>query len=90
LQSWVDETDIDGFNLAYAVTPDTFSDIVDWLVPELQRRGVYKHEYAPGTLREKLFGRGARLQAPHPAATYRHWSSKPVMGPIRASEHEPA
>jgi long-chain alkane monooxygenase len=38
------------------------------LVPELQRRGVYKQDYAPGTLREKLFGRGAQLQAPHPAA----------------------
>jgi alkanesulfonate monooxygenase len=73
LQAWVEETDVDGFNLAYAVTPETFSDVVDLLVPELQRRGVYKTEYAPGTLREKLFGRGPYLQAPHPAAGYRHW-----------------
>ena len=60
LSDWVEETDVDGFNLAYAVTPETFADIVDLVVPELQRRGVYKHEYAPGTLREKLFGRGPR------------------------------
>ena len=73
LQAWVDETDVDGFNLAYAVTPETFSDVVDLLVPELQRRGVYKTEYAPGTLREKLFGRSSYLEAPHPAASYRHW-----------------
>jgi alkanesulfonate monooxygenase SsuD/methylene tetrahydromethanopterin reductase-like flavin-dependent oxidoreductase (luciferase family) len=67
-QSWVAEADIDGFNLAYAVTPETFIDIVDLVVPELQRRGVYKLEYAPGTLREKLFGAGrARLPASHPA-----------------------
>jgi FMN-dependent oxidoreductase (nitrilotriacetate monooxygenase family) len=67
-QSWVDETGIDGFNLAYAVTPETFVDIVDLVVPELQRRGVYKREYAPGTLREKLFGQGlARLGTCHPA-----------------------
>jgi long-chain alkane monooxygenase len=42
------------------------------LVPELTRRGRYKKEYAPGTLREKLFGAGrARLNAQHPAARYR-------------------
>ena len=41
-------------------------------VPELTRRGRYKAEYAPGTLREKLFGVGrARLNEQHPAARYR-------------------
>jgi alkanesulfonate monooxygenase SsuD/methylene tetrahydromethanopterin reductase-like flavin-dependent oxidoreductase (luciferase family) len=90
LQSWVAETDIDGFNLAYAVTPETFSDIVDLLVPELQRRGVYKQDYAPGTLREKLFGRGAHLTAPHPAAGYRHWMPHSAGDKVRADEHEPA
>ncbi|BDH46922.1 hypothetical protein TUM12370_29660 [Salmonella enterica subsp. enterica serovar Choleraesuis] len=71
LQSWVEETDVDGFNLAYAVTHETFSDVVTWLVPELQRRGVYKREYQPGTLREKLHGGGPRLADNHPAAGYR-------------------
>src|SRR6201999_4211491 len=61
MQEWVDDTDVDGFNLAYAVTHETFSDIVEHLVPELQKRGVYKRSYAPGTLREKLFGAGPRL-----------------------------
>ena len=78
LQAWIDETDVDGFNLAYAVTPETFSDVVDLLVPELQRRGVYQREYAPGTLREKLFGHGPYLEAPHPAADYRHWLKRPA------------
>ena len=59
LEEWVEETDVDGFNLAYAVTHETFSDIVTYLVPELQRRGVYKRDYAPGTLREKLFSGSA-------------------------------
>jgi alkanesulfonate monooxygenase SsuD/methylene tetrahydromethanopterin reductase-like flavin-dependent oxidoreductase (luciferase family) len=72
LQEWVAETDVDGFNLAYAVTPGTFVDLVDLLVPELQRRGAYKTTYRPGTLREKLFGQGARLSPEHPAAGYRH------------------
>jgi len=69
LMEWVEATDVDGFNLAYAVTPESFEDFVELVVPELQRRGVYKREYRPGTLREKLFGAGhARLAPPHPAA----------------------
>jgi long-chain alkane monooxygenase len=71
LQEWVAETDVDGFNLAYAVTHETFQDIVDHLVPELQKRGIYKTEYANGTLREKLFNCGARLPESHPGARYR-------------------
>jgi long-chain alkane monooxygenase len=73
MESWIADTDIDGFNLAYVVTPETFVDIADLLVPELQRRGRYKTEYAPGTLREKLFpGGGPRLGAHHPAAIPRN------------------
>ncbi|WP_171891675.1 LLM class flavin-dependent oxidoreductase, partial [Pseudomonas aeruginosa] len=71
LQEWVEDTDVDGFNLAYALAHETFSDVVELLVPELQKRGVYKTEYAPGTLREKLFGDGPRLPDSHPAAGYR-------------------
>jgi FMN-dependent oxidoreductase (nitrilotriacetate monooxygenase family) len=70
MESWMDETDLDGFNLAFAVRPETFESVVDLLVPELQRRGRYKQRYAEGTLREKLFGR-ARLAVPHPAAAAR-------------------
>ncbi|MGR8949767.1 MAG: LLM class flavin-dependent oxidoreductase [Gammaproteobacteria bacterium] len=71
MQAWVDETGIDGFNLAYTVMPECVTDFVDLVVPELQRRGIYKTEYAEGTAREKIFGKGPRLQAPHPAAKYR-------------------
>jgi FMN-dependent oxidoreductase (nitrilotriacetate monooxygenase family) len=71
MQEWVEDTDVDGFNLAYAVTPETFEDTVDLLVPELQKRGVYKTEYRQGTLREKLFGKAPRLELPHPGARYR-------------------
>lgn len=71
LQQWVEDTDVDGFNLAYAITPGTFEDIVGYVVPELQRRGAYPTAYRPGTLREKLFGDGPYLQAPHPAAAFR-------------------
>jgi alkanesulfonate monooxygenase len=71
LEAWAEAADLDGFNLAYALMPETFADVVDYLVPELQRRGAFKQEYAPGTYREKLFGRGPRLEHTHPAATRR-------------------
>ncbi|WP_337268493.1 LLM class flavin-dependent oxidoreductase [Oryzifoliimicrobium ureilyticus] len=71
LQEWVTDTDVDGFNIAYAVTPGSFEDIVNHIVPELQKRGVYPTAYREGTLREKLFGAGAYLPEEHPAARYR-------------------
>jgi FMN-dependent oxidoreductase (nitrilotriacetate monooxygenase family) len=80
LIGWVEDTDVDGFNLAYAVTPETFADFVDLVVPELQRRGRYKLDYAPGTLREKLYGEGrGRLGADHPAARFRHIADAPAQ-----------
>ena len=43
---------MDGFNLTYVVTPGTFADVVEYVVPELQARGAYPTAYEPGTLRE--------------------------------------
>ena len=71
LQEWVEETDVDGFNIAYAVTPDSFEDVVGHVVPELQKRGVYPTAYKPGTLREKLFGDRPYLPVNHPANGFR-------------------
>ncbi len=70
LLDWVERTGVDGLNLASAVMPETLEGVVEFLVPELQRRGRYKTRYAPGTLRRKLFGRD-RLAPPHPAAAFR-------------------
>lgn len=71
LIDWVEDTDVDGFNLAYAITPGTFEDIVEFIVPELQARGAYPTDYVEGTLRNKLFGKGDRVQDSHRAANYR-------------------
>jgi len=92
LERWVEATGVDGFNLAYAVRPDTFAEIVNLVVPELQRRGRYKTDYAPGTLREKLFGPGrARLGASHPAARYRRErrgeADRPLREALRNGQH---
>ena len=79
LESWVEATGVDGFNLAYVVAHETFADIVDLVVPELQRRGRYRTAYEAGPLREKLFGPGrARTAPPHPAARHRHQAALPA------------
>lgn len=70
-EGWV-RAGVDGFNLAYMVTPGSFVDFIDGVVPLLQRRGLMQTDYQDGTLREKLFGPGrARLTDTHPAAQYR-------------------
>ncbi|WP_127088617.1 LLM class flavin-dependent oxidoreductase [Aquabacter cavernae] len=70
--SWVEETDVDGFNLVRTVMPESLEAIVDLLIPELQSRGAFKTAYRDGSLREKLFPDiGARLPARHPGAGFR-------------------
>ncbi|MGR6844759.1 LLM class flavin-dependent oxidoreductase [Acinetobacter baumannii] len=71
LQQWVEDTDVDGFNLAYILAHQTFADVVEFIVPELQKRGVYQTSYAQGTLREKLFGAGPYLPENHRGSKYR-------------------
>jgi alkanesulfonate monooxygenase SsuD/methylene tetrahydromethanopterin reductase-like flavin-dependent oxidoreductase (luciferase family) len=66
-----EQTDVDGFNLAYAVTPGTWEDVIEFVVPELRARGVYPEGSTPGSLRHKLFGRGDRLPAEHRGAGFR-------------------
>ncbi len=70
LMAWVAETDVDGFILSRTVAPECFADFIDLVVPELQRRGVFKQAYAPGPLRQKLSGH-PRLPPTHPAAQHR-------------------
>jgi len=71
LAGWIEGADVDGFILSRTVTPECFEDFVNLVVPELQRRGLYKESYAAGTLREKLFGGGRLLPPGHPAAAAR-------------------
>ena len=71
LMQWV-RAGVDGFNLAYMITPGTFRDFIDGVVPVLQRRGLMQTEYGEGVFREKLFGKGrSRLVDRHTGARYR-------------------
>ncbi|BBI32205.1 LLM class flavin-dependent oxidoreductase [Cohnella abietis] len=73
MQTWMEKTGIDGFNLGHLVTPGSLKEVIDLVVPILQERGVYKREYEQGTMREKLFGAGqSRLSERHPGASYRY------------------
>ena len=71
LEAWLDDTGIDGFNLAFAVAHESMRDVVELIVPELQRRGRYRREYAGGTLRGQLLGAGPRLPESHPGRQVR-------------------
>lgn len=71
LGSWVTEGEIDGFNLTRTVTPESYEDFIDIVIPELQERGLYKTGYDDGSLRNKIFREGDRLPARHLAAGYR-------------------
>jgi FMN-dependent oxidoreductase (nitrilotriacetate monooxygenase family) len=70
LAAWVEEADVDGFNLTRTVTPESVEAFVDLVVPELQDRGLYKTAYEEGPLRQKLFG-APRLPDRHRAAQFR-------------------
>ena len=54
LQEWFEEGLADGFMIQPAYFPGAFDDFVDLVVPELQRRGIFRREYAGTTLREHM------------------------------------
>ncbi|MFP7760469.1 LLM class flavin-dependent oxidoreductase [Marisediminicola sp. LYQ134] len=70
IEGWVGATGLDGFNLRQFVTPGTIEDFVEHVVPELQRRGLYRTSYESPTLRGRLFGHD-RLPDTHEGARYR-------------------
>ena len=79
MEKWIKEADLDGFNLSPVVQPQSWEDIVDLLVPELQRRGIYWDDYEVpgGTLRENAQGRGhSRLRTDHVGSSFRFHSSR--------------
>lgn len=54
LIEWVDQEAADGFNLMPPYFPGGFTDFIDLVIPELQKRGVFRTEYEGKTLRENL------------------------------------
>jgi FMN-dependent oxidoreductase (nitrilotriacetate monooxygenase family) len=69
MSRWMQVADLDGFNIARIVAHETMENFIAMVVPEMQRRGLYKTAYLPGTFREKLLGYGPGIRD-HPAAKF--------------------
>jgi FMN-dependent oxidoreductase (nitrilotriacetate monooxygenase family) len=54
MEEWVTTGACDGFNIMPALLPHTLRQFVDLVVPELQRRGLFRTAYQGTTLRENL------------------------------------
>ena len=54
MEEWVSEGGCDGFNIMPPLFPSGLKDFIDLIVPELQRRGLFRTEYEGATLRENL------------------------------------
>ena len=54
MQHWLESEACDGFNIMVSDLPTGLEDVAAKLVPELQRRGIFRTEYEGKTLRENL------------------------------------
>jgi FMN-dependent oxidoreductase (nitrilotriacetate monooxygenase family) len=54
MERWLHERACDGFNVMFPFVPRGLDEFVDRVVPELQRRGLFRREYTGRTLREHL------------------------------------
>jgi FMN-dependent oxidoreductase (nitrilotriacetate monooxygenase family) len=54
MEVWLAGSACDGFNVMFPYLPGGIDDFVDKVVPELQRRGLFRREYAGTTLRDNL------------------------------------
>ena len=54
MEQWLIKQGSDGFNVMFPFLPEGLNDFVDKVIPELQRRGIFRREYEGKTLRENL------------------------------------
>lgn len=52
MEFWLEERGSDGFVVMFPFLPEGVNDFVDFVVPELQRRGIFRKEYEGTTLRD--------------------------------------
>jgi alkanesulfonate monooxygenase SsuD/methylene tetrahydromethanopterin reductase-like flavin-dependent oxidoreductase (luciferase family) len=77
MERWIREADLDGFNIGYVTTPGTFEDLIDLVIPELRKRGLYpelpSESVEPLTAREKVYGKGQKeLRDDHEGSRYNY------------------
>ena len=54
MEEWIDTQASDGFTIMFPYLPGGLDDFIRGVVPELQRRGLFRKEYEGRTLRENL------------------------------------
>src|ERR1700722_14057941 len=54
MQEWLETEASDGFTIMFPYLPGGLDDFAEQVVPELQRRGLFRREYEGATLRENL------------------------------------
>lgn len=54
MAAWLEEKGSDGFNVVFPYLPQGLDDVAERLVPELQRRGLFRKDYEGQTLRDHL------------------------------------
>lgn len=76
LERWVEDGGVDGFNLSHIVNPGSFDDMIEFLLPELSKRGLFKNQVAKegATAREVFFGQ-AHVLDDHPAFRFK-WNGE--------------
>ncbi|KAJ5896400.1 Nitrilotriacetate monooxygenase component A/pristinamycin IIA synthase subunit A [Penicillium subrubescens] len=77
MERWIREADLDGFNIGYVTTPGSFEDLIDLVIPELRKRGLYpdlpSESDEPLTAREKVYGKGQKeLRDDHEGSRYNY------------------
>ncbi|KJX94991.1 xenobiotic compound monooxygenase like protein [Zymoseptoria brevis] len=87
LEKWVDEVDVDGFNLAHVVSPGSYEDIIEFLLPELKRRGLLPGKPGQARTAREVFGGNARVSSDHPAYQFRFAATEDTEA---ASKHDSA
>ncbi|KAK8043343.1 Dimethyl-sulfide monooxygenase [Apiospora rasikravindrae] len=73
LERWVDVAGVDGFNLAHITNPGSFEDIIEFLLPELRARGLFRNgdEGVEGVTAREVFIGSRRLPDDHPGSKYK-------------------
>jgi alkanesulfonate monooxygenase len=79
MQLWFENGAADGFNVMPPVLPQSLDEFVELVVPELQRRGLFRREYEGSTLRENL-----GLERPRSRYAAR---TEPAFTPATAATH---
>jgi alkanesulfonate monooxygenase len=54
MAEWLEARASDGFTLQFPYLPEGLDDVVERVIPELQRRGLFRRQYEGATLRENL------------------------------------